>query len=505
MKKRLVMLMFIILASYLYSVDIKYIPDNSKIVLSLSLDNISKKANFNTQELLNNIVLGKIASNFAEYRDDNRVIETMTNGVLSLLNFSNTSRIAIFTDYSSFAMMFDVLSLSNVDMTMIRIANQENRQISVSEYGYYRYLSLDENTLLAWNDEIFTVILKNNNYYTDGYEEDYSKESSITTIADSIFKKDMPLTNSTFVNLEKDKSDISAWVDMSYLNERLSSLILGLGYNNDSGLLSGLYSNSSMTAKLNFYNGEVDLVLDTYTPNSYDQMSLKKELDKKIYRFVPSENNLGFLSLAFRSDALVNVLKGFIGESDIENNLNEELSSQNIGINNIYDLLSLLGGDIFASVWSKGEYDSSYLISFTVSDKDKVKEILTNFMANDYELSEKNGGMLYSIGYDSLYMKDNIIYIGDANSIDNVVNEKPVKGLENTKIDLALKNMFVLYIDFDIISKYDQTIKVNDFKSLYVTSNPVDKTHSEVRFKLELKNKNKNSLEVLYSLFKDKL
>lgn len=505
MKKILMVFAFAILASSVYAVDMKYIPENSKLVLSFSLDNISKKANLGTQELLNDFILGKIASNFLEYRDDPRVANTMTNAITNLLDFSKISRFIALDNFDSFAVMFDISNITNVDMTMIRIASQEDKLLSVANCGCYRYIILDDNTLLAWNDQVFAMALKNNNNF-GYYETTTDGTNGIINIANNIFTNGASLGSDTFIELEKDNSDILAWVDMDFISLFFYEILVG-SYNDDNFdlMMKEVYSNSSLTAKLNFNDGNIDLILDSYTPNiPYDQIKLKKELDKKTYEFVMPEDNLGFLSLAFNSNELSDILKKMIGGSDIEEKFNEELRKSNSEIKDLYEFINLLGGDIFASVWRNEDYDPSYLVSISVSDEKKTTSLLSDFLV-DNGIST-NDGVLYGDGVDiQIYVKNDIVHIGNEDSISSVIAGKVPEGLDKSKVDLASKNMFSLYVDFDVLSEFYSRISsyTSNFQSLYVTSNPIDKIHSEIRANIELKDKSKNSLEVLYSIFYD--
>lgn len=500
---------FAILASSVYAVDMKYIPENSKLVLSFSLDNISKKANLGTQELLNDFILGKIASNFLEYRDDSRVANTMTNAITNLLDFSKISRFIALDNFDSFAVMFDISNITNVDMTMIRIASQEDKLLSVANCGCYRYIILDDNTLLAWNDQVFAMALKKKNNNNFGYYETTTGDTNgIINIANNIFTNGAFLGSDTFIELEKDNSDISAWVDMDFISSFFYKILVGSYDDNEDNfnvIMKEVYSNSSLTAKLNLNDGNIDLILDSYTPNiPYDQMKLKKELDKKAYEFVVPEYNLGFLSLAFNSNELSDILKKMIGGSDIEEKFNEELRKSNSEIKDLYEFINLLGGDIFASVWRNEDYDPSYLVSISVSDEKKTTLLLSDFLV-DKGIST-NDGVLYGDGVDiQIYVKNDIVHIGNEDSISSVIAGKVPEGLDKSKVDLASKNMFALYVDFDVLSEFYSRISgyTSNFQSLYVTSNPIDKIHSEIRANIELKDKSKNSLEVLYSIFYD--
>ena len=316
-----------------YAVDKKYIPNTANAAISFSLDNLSKKAEGDLQQIFNSLFMQKFADNYLGYRDDEAVAEIMTNKLAQLFDFSKASKIIFLNDYKQSSIIIDILDISELDKLMIKMASQEDKLISFSENEKYRYLSLDENILISWNNEVFVLSLRGLIFEDD---------LNIKTSADIIFNSDS-LENEYFISLENDTNDFYAWADLSILSDSESSLFELFG--NMPEDIKDIYKGGILTAKVNFNDGIADMIFDTYLPNNdYDILSTKKELPEKellenLYKFVNGDKNYGFLSFRFNSSSTI--VKSFISSF-----VNNEISSQ---------LLELCDGDIFVSAWDTEE------------------------------------------------------------------------------------------------------------------------------------------------------
>ena len=176
----------------IYAVERKYIPNTADAVISFNLDNLSKKAEGNLQQMLNSLFMQSLADRFLEMRNDEAVAEAMTNKLAQLFDFSKDSKIIFLNDYGKLSLMVDILDITELDKLIIKIASQEDKLISFSTNANYRYLSLDENTLISWNNEIFTVSLRGL-FFEDN--------DNIIDSAENIFKG-VGLENEYFISLE---------------------------------------------------------------------------------------------------------------------------------------------------------------------------------------------------------------------------------------------------------------------------------------------------------------
>lgn len=474
-----------------YSVERKYIPNTVDAIFSFNLESLSKKADSDLQQIFNSAFMQRLADSFLESRDDEKVAEIMTNRLAQLFDFSKDSKMIFLNDYGQLTVIIDILNIEELDKLMIKIASQEDKLISFSETVNYRYLRLDENTLISWNNEVFAVSLRGL-FFEDNDNIIYS--------AENIFKGN-ELENEYFISLENETNDFYAWVDLSFLSEEDSSLYkLLLELSGDiPNNVKDIYKDGVLTGKINFNDGEADMVFDTHLPNNdYDISSLKKVLSENIFNFVNGQNNYGFLSFSFDSSALAKIMENI----DFGSIFNYEISSQleKLGVDSSA-FFELLGGDIFASAWDTPEETTAVLFSISLKNEAeyKVKNILE-------ALAEEKEDDIYIIEGDYYYIKDSILYIVNEETVINsiVKGEIPSSKLDEDKLKLAKENMFSFYFEFDanlgLLFGFDA---YEDFKSVYLTSNILDNNHTQTVIKWEIKDKTKNFLTVIKSLIEN--
>ena len=448
-----------------YAVDKKYIPNTANAAISFSLDNLSKKAEGDLQQIFNSLFMQKFADNYLGYRDDEAVAEIMTNKLAQLFDFSKASKIIFLNDYKQSSIIIDILDIAELDKLMIKMASQEDKLISFSENEKYRYLSLDENILISWNNEVFVLSLRGLIFEDD---------LNIKTSADIIFNSDS-LENEYFISLENDTNDFYAWADLSILSDSESSLFELFG--NMPEDIKDIYKGGILTAKVNFNDGIADMIFDTYlTNNDYDILSTKKELPEKellenLYKFVNGDKNYGFLSFRFNSSSTL--VKSFISSF-----VNNEISSQ---------LLELCDGDIFVSAWDTEEENTAILFSMSITDEEKVKNALKT-------LSDKQEGEIYIIDSDYYYINNSIAKGETSNST-----------LDEDKLKLANDNMLSLYFNFntDLGLLFGLEKYIGEFDSLSLTSNILDNNHTQTIVKVDAKDKTKNILIIIKTLIEN--
>ncbi|WP_157150423.1 DUF4836 domain-containing protein [Brachyspira sp. SAP_772] len=478
--------------SVIQAVETKYIPSTSQAVFSIKLNELSSKAEISLQKTLNKLFMQKFADNFTAYRDDEYVVEAMTNKLEQILDFSKPSKIVSFNSYQEVAVMIDVLDATELNRIMIKIASQEDKLISFSENYTYRYFYLDDTTLISWNDEVFTVEMKLDDVYW--YNEELNKENNIINIANLIFDTTSPLTNEKFIELENQTNDFYAWVDLSLLSDETDEFTKFLFGRSYEGISKESYKDAILTTKVNFNVGNADIVIDTYSPNyPYDSSLLKKELADNIYTFVNGENNYGFLSLAFNSTELSKHLKTMFGE---QFPFTEDFAQlEEYGVD-VYKLVELLGGDIFISAWDTGNEneDPDLLISASITDENTIK-ILLDALADDVNND------IYTLAGNTCYVKDSILYISsNPTVIEKIVNnEIPNVKLSENQINLAKNNTLVFYLELnsnlDLYGIGDEYTE--NFESVYFTSNILEANHSQFVIRINTRDKEKNALSVI--------
>ena len=461
-----------------HAVERKYIPNTADAVLSFNLDNLSKKAEGDLQQILNSLFMQRFADGFLETRDDEAVAEAMTNRLAQLFDFSKDSKIISLNDYRRFALMIDILDITELDKLMIKIASQEDKLISFSSNANYRYLSLDENTLISWNNEIFTVSLRG---------LIFEDNDNIIDSAENIFNA-AGLENEYFTILENETNDCYVWMDLSILSDSESSLFELFG--NMPEDIKDIYKGGILTAKVNFNDGIADIIFDTYLPNNdYDILSTKKELPEKellenLYKFVNGDKNYGFLSFRFNSSSTL--VKSFISSF-----VNNEISSK---------LLEFCDGDIFVSAWDTEEENTAILFSMSITDEEKVKNALKT-------LSDKQEGEIYIIDSDYYYINNSILYMVNEESVINSIakGETPNSTLDEDKLKLANDNMLSLYFNFntDLGLLFGLEKYIGEFDSLSLTSNILDNNHTQTIVKVDAKDKTKNILIIIKTLIEN--
>ena len=461
-----------------YAVDKKYIPNTANAAISFSLDNLSKKAEGDLQQIFNSLFMQKFADNYLGYRDDEAVAEIMTNKLAQLFDFSKASKIIFLNDYKQSSIIIDILDIAELDKLMIKMASQEDKLISFSENEKYRYLSLDENTLISWNNEIFTVSLRG---------LIFEDNDNIIDSAENIFNA-AGLENEYFTVLENETNDCYVWMDLSILSDSESSLFeLFVNMSED---IKDIYKGGILTAKVNFNDGIADMIFDTYLPNNdYDILSTKKELPEEqllenLYKFVNGDKNYGFLSFRFNSSSTL--VKSFISSF-----VNNEISSQ---------LLELCDGDIFVSAWDTEEENTAILFSMSITDEEKVKNALKT-------LSDKQEGEIYIIDSDYYYINNSILYMVNEESVINSIakGETPNSTLDEDKLKLANDTMLSLYFNFntDLGLLFGLEKYIGEFDSLSLTSNILDNNHTQTIVKVDAKDKTKNILIIIKTLIEN--
>lgn len=463
-----------------YAVDKKYIPNTANAAISFSLDNLSKKSEGDLQQIFNSLFMQKFADNYLGYRDDEAVAEIMTNKLAQLFDFSKASKIIFLNDYKQSSIIIDILDISELDKLMIKMASQEDKLISFSENEKYRYLSLDENILISWNNEVFVLSLRGLIFEDD---------LNIKTSADIIFNSDS-LENEYFISLENDTNDFYAWADLSILSDSESSLFELFG--NMPEDIKDIYKGGILTAKVNFNDGIADMIFDTYLPNNdYDILSTKKELPEEqllenLYKFVNGDKNYGFLSFRFNSSSTL--VKSFISSF-----VNNEISSPS-------QLFEFCDGDIFVSAWDTEEENTAILFSMSITDEEKVKNALKTF-------SSEQEGEIYNIYGDYYYINNSILYMVTEESVINSIakGETPNSTLDEDKLKLANDNMLSLYFNFntDLGLLFGLEKYIGEFDSLSLTSNILDNNHIQTIVKVDAKDKTKNILIIIKTLIEN--
>lgn len=516
MKKYFIITVFAFVFSFssLLAVDKKYVPENSVLVISSKINNIANKAGMSTKELMNAIIFNKLATNFSEERKDDRVSYSFQNEIVSLLDFEKNSK-GLMLDTMDIAVIADVLDLEKLDMLMIRIALEERVDILSGDGLTFRYLELDDNLAFAWNKDIFTVLAfldTENNYYASYIAQGIEPLGMFET-AKLIFSKKSYRQDKALMDIYNKNNDMSAWFDSYYFYKvgmNLSASMYGLG-NISTDTIDSWYKDSSIVVTMDFLNGKVNTVINSYYPNmSIDYTKIKKSLDNRVLKYVNDAGIIGFASLAFNSaefGKLIDYALKQFEDTDASEQIEYTKSILNsAGIKNYEELLEMFGGDVFAYAFTEttNDYQNiNYLVSLTLKDQEKVKSILE--VVSTTQFDEADGGYYTSVGTDfNIYIKENMLYIGNNTAIENLLNNKPRVELAKTKVDLIKNKTFALYVDFKYLLKSPSfgNSNVDVLDDLYFTAEYVSKSESKMTVEINFIDKETNALTTIYNTLK---
>ena len=120
-------------------------------------------------------------------------------------------------------------------------------------------------------------------------------------------------------------------------------------------------------------------------------------------------------------------------------------------------------------------------------------------------LSEDSADDIYTISGYLCYIKDSILYVSsNSDIIDSIINgELPALSIASDKLDLAKNNTMSLYLEFNPnLSLYGVGDDYTEaFESMYFTSNILDNNHTQMIFKINTRDKERNSLYIIKSFF----
>ena len=500
MKKNIfTFILFLVFVANAYSVNLNYIPTDTSFVWSIKLDNVTAKSKINTQELLNLMFMDKLASSFDNARDDEQVSYTMTNSISSMLDFSKTSRLISSGD--AYSLLIDISDIKKFDLFMLKMARAEDFTIQSIYEGKLRYLELDEENILVWDNNIFSIIILS----------DDAENSSLLDIADEIFSREGNLSEKTFLALEKDKSwDSAFWIDYEEIlskNNIWEMMDINLDeYPLFKAKVEKEYKDSTLTAKAFIENYEIKLEVETYTPNTtMDATTLIKKVDKNIYNLVPNDN-MGFIAFSLNPEKFGKMLFDFIKGTELESEMNEALNEVG-GTKFFADLLGILSGDFVISTTGIDNGEDFFFAMGIKNEKDAIIYIkdLYKSMSDGQELTEieNNGFKVFDMDGTYIAFKDKIAYaVFDEESLSYIINNENNAPLSSEKSSLINDNMLSIFLDIKVLSPLlFGSSSDNKFKSATITSKVLSKTTSNAI--ITLTSKDKDILKTLLDLIED--
>ena len=502
MKKNIfTLILFLVFVANAYSVNLNYIPTDTSFVWSIKLDNITSKSKISTQEFLNLIFMEKLAISFDNARDDEQVSYSMTNSISSMLNFKQTSRLISTGD--TYSLLVDIKDIKKFDLFMLKMARAEDFTIESIYEGKLRYLELDNENILAWDNNVFSIIILS--------DEGNAENTSLLDIADEIFSREGNINEKTFLALEKDKSwDSAFWMDYEDVFSKQSiweMMDISLDdYPLFKAKVKKEYKDATLTAKAFIEDYEIKIEVETYTPNTtMDATTLIKKVDQNIYNLVPN-SNMGFIAFSLNPEKSGKMLFDFIKDTELEAEMNESLKELG-GAKFVADILGIFSGDFVISTTGIDNGEDFFIAMGVKNKKTAIKFIkdLYKTKTDGEELAEieNNGFTVFDMDGVYIAFKDKLAYaVFDEESLSYIINNENNDPLSSEKSSLINDNMFSMFLDIEVLSPLlFGSSADNKFKSATMTSKVLSKTTSNAI--ITLTSKDKDILKTLLELIED--
>lgn len=483
MKKNIfTFILFLMFVANAYSVDLNYIPTDTSFVWSIKLDKITSKSEISTQEFINLIFMDELSMSFDDARDDESVSYAMTNSIASMLDFSKTSRLVSFDNV--YSLLIDIRNIKEFDIFMLKMARAEVFTIESVYEGKLRYLELDDENILAWDNNVVSIIVLS----------DDAEDVNLLDIANQIFSREGNINEETFLALEKDtKWDSAFWLDYDMLASEynLWKMMDIDDYPMLKAELEKEYKGAILTAKAFINNYEIEVEIEGYTPNAtMDATALIKKIDENIYNLVP-DDNLGFISFSVNIQELGKMIFEFIKDTEFEEEANSYLVELG-GSVAVFNAMNILSGDFIISTSGLDNGRDFFAVIGVNNEEDAVKFVkdLYESKSDGEELTEvmNNGFTVFDIDGMYLAFKDKLVYIAaDEVTLSYIMNEINNDSLSRDKSKIINDNMFSMFLNVDVFT----TLIRSDYKltSLTMTSKVLSKTKSEMIVKLGSKDK----------------
>ncbi len=437
--------LFTVLICKSYAVVGDYIPSDSKLVFSANLGKMTSKTDISVQEFLNELFLDELSKNFSDNMDNDFLAKAIVNDAATIFNFDKYMRVIAFNNYDVVALL-EVGDIIDLNFLVLKIAREEETSIETADDGKFNYLDLDGDAFFAWNNETFAIIANLN-----------GRSDTMYATAESIFSKEAKLENEVFVGLEKNKSDISFWIDNDPETSNMSLISLISENMIGSDLLENEYleyKESTLTFEINFKKADVELAVNVFMPNiSTDVSKLYKPIRKDIYSFIPNDV-LGFMSLSFDPKVLHTILYSKLKDTQTLEELNSSIFTS--GQKDVLEILEKnISGDLVFSVWNNMSEDAVdpyiYAASIGINNKKDIISILEILEITEDEELKINNIPVYSLNDGELFaiVQEKTMYIASYEALNYIINLKKPALTDTKKINLISKNIVSLYANLN--------------------------------------------------------
>lgn len=466
--------------SSLYALDTKYIPEQSLAACSINVNQVLQKLDRQSMSIL----IEEMSSNSPI---DFYMMQSLISGRSGVDPKDSVYISVVDTDTA-------IIMISLKDSSLFKdFLIDEYEFVPTMAYGdYYALQSSDEEMFVAFNDDI-AIIMNIDTYNPRAHNE----------IASDVFSSNKK-SDTKFDGLKNNKHDMLIISDSASLLSIIDEEVEGL--------------EQRYEVSLNFNKNDITLDIDIYDYNKSEMLKSIKPFNKSLYKYNNGNNTIGFISLSTNMELLYAEIKTFaksIGSAqelrEFEDTAIEEFSMS------VSQILEAYTGNIFLSLWDfdMGESTFDGILSIEINNQIYLQKIIDVLLYNDVlEESSIFGEVVYETndGSFAIYQEGNILYMSNYNIIRDILN-KDFKSSSNKNITtLADKNMACFYVDLQklisIFKSYDKDMLGSDaqhniiskLNSFSIIANDVNKNHSKVSTKLELRDNKSNSINWLILL-----
>lgn len=485
-----------------------YIPSSASIIVSLNIDQLKTKGDFNSlrkiKELreLEKIVIENEFPNFIENTD--------------LLGINLKNDIYIFNMKNNTKIQYAIICVLDNAKTFLNIAEKLRFTIKERKSIYYHHLAYNEDIVLAWSDDVAVILpVSDNNFDTIQYQE------ILNEIFSSARKNTYNNRDKSFSDLQKQKKDISVWVNYSdlllyFYNMQNFQNIPNLGTDNIEKSkqmyekIMDNYKNIFLTVTVNFQKGKITSDSHLYFAKNKNRELYKnymRKLRKDMIQYINQEKTYFIFFSGFNMEYLTK----FLSENDelMKNYLQNSMKESKY--NKIIEILNSFKGDITASIYPDPYNNASpkFSLGLTINNKEKLTQLLSDGVEKGVLVKgEKDYALKNNVDTRISFNKDVLLVHNDPSLESIFFKEKNTK--INTEIQkLAKEYSMLLYINLqEVINKFllskieeknsnNEIFKNHKIKDLYILSKykPNDTLYSKIE--LNIADNTQNSLKLL--------
>lgn len=347
--------------------------------------------------------------------------------------------------------------------------NKENEDAKVEKDGDMKFMSTNEQSLLAWEGDEFLVISDAPFGGEYNYEEGESYESrsfgkdSLKKFAKALFAGGSSIMDDDrYASMMKEEGDVHVWVNSEYLPNSGGQMLALLN-------MQSLAKDNVVSSTLNFDDGKITWSSRQYLGKELADVMKKykpQNVSKDLINRIPSQNVIGALAWNYPSEGMKEMLKVM----RVDGMVNAALGQVN---SNLDEVMKAYKGDMLIAVTdltvkqdtSEGMYYSSpksdmkVLVAMSVKDKASFDKLIG---IAEQKMMEKDGKLPEGIVY-----KTNNDWFAGGNS-GAMVDGFLAGGNNNVAFASKISgHPFGMYIDLQKIVNATRSFGNNTFTAPY--------------------------------------